>query len=226
MIVHAHIGARDLFPTLLAQTIQNFGQGILEPGSVLYPNQKLKSVFSQEHVVTKLVDDGLSRHVDRAIISAHGLLGKTTEKNSLYPQADIKLRSLAAFLSDCRVCIHLIVTPQYDYKHILEASAEASWVNIVLKIKKHFPHSPIVVWPFEAPHKETSKFVEELIGRQLNQAQREEINRLSKKQRFSARKSESDAFSDSFATYLDELYEYDLAKLQQMSNVKVHIQDA
>lgn len=240
---HLHIGAHDLYPTLVKRIFAEFPEFFDEHLIDLISPQQLRGVLRKtdpRHGVQLSDLQHLETRQDclRAVISGHGLLcsqEKITSIHGFYGTLTDSLSALARIFSNTFMTIHLVITPQVTYAPMVDATENfgstniwqkpemLSWQSLIQKIQMRFPSAPIIVWPIEDPVDQAAEFISGLTALPFDKAQRKQIQKIAAEDRFARARTQT--LDENLEILLDAIYEDDLAALKTMPNVQLGMRE-
>ncbi len=241
--VNIHLGARDIFPTLVRKSAAALAEQMRQSSSVFISPEMFKAdVQWQLSSIAGAPDfevptssylslPSISNEHRTIAISQHATLidtkGPSTSGILYFRQPDFLL-GLEDYFDGANIHVHLIVTCQHDYGPLVDTrqtvSTHVSWSKLATNIMACIPSAHLTVWAIEKPETCAVSFVTTVLGldpHSLSEAERSLIIRDAAQQRFAQpKKPIPDALED-ISIQLDSLYDFDIQKLPTIPRVMV-----
>lgn len=231
---HIHIGAHDVYPTLLQELTKQTASAILDNGTYVVPASEF-----QEYVRPQILGKNTALQaapiqleipagVERVVISAHGLLcgpNQIMTAQGLYANSQQTIAGLQGYFSDKPVTLHLLTPPQHDYGPIVAAQSEAdwpmSWAPLVHELLAALPHAEITLWPIEIIEDVVS-FCESILDVPLGTMRPNLIEQTAAKQR-RYKKADASKVSDPLSLRLDSAFAVDMEHFSELDRVSIGV---
>lgn len=234
---HIHIGAHDVYPSLLETVANEFAEELRNTSTHLVSaadfRTKVRPALTEASGGPQHVSElGLSRGNERVVMSAHGILcskSAVLTKRGLYAESERALSRLQRFFSGEDVSIHLITPPQHDYAAVADTVKDpvppVSWLPIINQLAATFPQGEITIWPIEKRDVDAVEFCGAVLNLKFDPAQRKRVARLGREQRFpSTNFSASDVVHTEHAmlsAHLDHVFLEDISSVMTSGTVRV-----
>ncbi|QXT41152.1 hypothetical protein [Gymnodinialimonas ceratoperidinii] len=228
---HLHIGAHEIFPTLLKKASEVLAEASRKNGVRYIGAKEMRSFVNEKsllegHLFSPVEYFSISPETRRVVTSGHGLLcppAKVFTTSGLYNNVGKTPSKIQQKFVGLPVTIFLFIRPQSTYGPVRDfinvGDDSVSWLHVINKIRQAVPHAVIDVWPIEYPNFDSIHIVSNVFGIDLDEDEAFRIEKLSRKERIAAPVTQPSRQERDIDIYLEQLYESDISAIRQLKGV-------